>query len=326
MFKTLCVAVAWLAACCAMFAPSADAQVAYPTKPVRIIVPFTPGGGGDLFARAIAAKLSTELGQQFIVDNRPGAGTAVGTELAAPAAPDGYTLLLFETSQVVNLSLKEKVPYDLQRDFAPVARVAAFPVVLVVPADSKIRSVADLVALAKATPGGITYVSGGSGTMGHLAGEMLKQATGIAAVHVPYKGTAAAIPDLIAGRAEFFFATIASAQEMVKAGRLRVLAVTTDRRMPSMPDVPTMIELGFSGFNPSAWFGFLVPAKTPAAVIDRLHGAIARAVASDDVLERLHALGLNVFLANPAEFDEYIRAETARWAQVIKTGNIKTDM
>lgn len=305
--------------------PLAKAQEPYPNKALRIIVPFAPAGGGDTFARIISEKLATQLGQTVVVENRAGADTAIGTEAAARAAPDGYTLLLVTTTQVVNMSLKERVGYDLRTDFEPVVRVAEFPLVLVVSAKSSIHSVADLVALAKLSPAGLSFVSGGTGTTGHLAGELFKQSTGISAIHVPYKGTAAAVPDLIAGRTDFFFSTIAAVQEMAKAGHLRMLATTMNRRLPSLPNVPTMKELGYAGFDTSAWFGFMVPAKTPKPVVDRLYGEIAKIVEAKDVQERLAAAGLTLSLANPQAFGDQIRTENASWARVIKTANIKLD-
>lgn len=310
---------------CIGAAPILHAQEKYPSRPIRIIVPFVAGGVGDILARTLSPRLSENLGQPVIVENRPGADSVTGTEYAAKAAPDGYTIFQYSTPQTINMVLREKPGYDLLRDFAPVARVVSATLVLVTPASSPNRTVADLVADAKSKPGGLTYGSGGVGSVGHLSGEFLKRAARISALHVAYKGNAAVLTDLIGGRLDFFFASPPEAVQGVGAGHLRALAVTATQRVPTFSDVPTMIESGFPGFDPSSNYGYMVPVNTPAPTVQQLHAAIAKAIASPSAQERLQKLGFTINLGGPDQLSATLKSEIARWGEVVKAANIRAE-
>jgi tripartite-type tricarboxylate transporter receptor subunit TctC len=294
---------------------------------VRIIIPFAAGGPGDIIARAISGALTEDLGQPVLVDNRPGADGATGTEQAARAAPDGYTILQVATPQVINMALKdkEKLRYDLLRDFLPVARLAQTSMVLVTPASSPARTVAELVALAKSKPNGLAYGSGATGSVGHLSAEMFKRASGISAMHVPYKGTGAALPDLMAGRLDFFFMTQFEAVGAVKGGHIRALAVTAPQRVAGFPDTPTMIELGFSGFELRAWYAYMVPINTPAPVVQRIREAILKSLSAPEVQKTMQTLGAAPFPGGPEDLSAMIKSEIVLWGRVIKAANITAD-
>src|SRR5258706_861993 len=315
-----------LLACVVYIAPAIlHAQEKYPSKPIRIIVPFAAGGVGDTLARIISTPLAEQLGQPVIVDNRPGGDSVIGTEYAAGAAPDGYTILQVSTTQAINMVLREKTRYDLLRDFAPVARAVSSTLVLVVAASSPHRTVADLVAYAKSKPGGLSYGSGGIGSVGHLSGELLKRASGISALHVAYKGNSAVIPDLIGGRIDFLFASQPEAVQGVAGGQLRALAVTATRRVPGFPAVPTMIESGFQGFDPSGNYGYMVPARTPTMIVKQLHEAIAKVVAMTAVQERFQAVGFTSNIGGPEEMAATVKGELSRWGQIVKAENIRAE-
>jgi tripartite-type tricarboxylate transporter receptor subunit TctC len=301
------------------------AQEKYPSRPVRIIVPFVAGGVGDTVARILAMPLGEQLGQPVMVENRPGGDSVTGTEYAAKTLADGYTILQVSTPQTINMVLREKPRYDLLRDFVPVASVATSTLVLVIPASAPHRTVADLIAYGKSKPGGLSYGSGAVGSVGHLSGELLKRAGGISALHVPYKGNAAVIPDLIGGRLDFFFASQPEAVQGTAAGHLRALAVTAPRRVPTFQDVPTMIEAGYPGFDPSSNYGYAVPANTPAPIVRQLSEAIARVVASSGVQERFQVLGLKPNFGNPEEMTATLKGEIARWGQVVKAAGIRPE-
>ncbi|QDL38624.1 Bug family tripartite tricarboxylate transporter substrate binding protein [Rhodoferax sediminis] len=320
--RNFCALIVTLAASAS---PALQAQEKYPSRPIRIIVPFTAGGVGDTVARIISQPLGELLGQSVIVENRPGGDSVTGTEYAARMPPDGYTILQVSTPQTINMVLREKPRYDLLRDFAPVARVAGSTLVLVVPATASPRSVADLIAYGKTKPGGLSYGSGAVGSVGHLSGELLKRAGGVTALHVPYKGNSAVIPDLVGGRLDFFFASQPEAVQGVAGGHLRALAVTATRRVPTFPDVPTMIESGFPGFDPASNYGYLVPAGTPAPVVRQLGDAIGKVVASPAVQERFQALGLTSSFGGPDELAATLKGEIARWGQVVKAANIRPE-
>jgi tripartite-type tricarboxylate transporter receptor subunit TctC len=303
----------------------AQAQT-YPTKPIRFIVPFAPAGGTDLVARTVSVKLSEALGQPVVIDNRPGAAGSVGTDAAAKAPPDGHTLLLCSAGPLaINPSLYAKLPYDPARDIAPVALVTVMPFVLVTHPALPVKTVKDLIALAKARPGQLNYGTPGNGSTTHLANELLKSMAGFDMVHVPYKGVAPAATDLISGQVQVMSGDLSTLLPHVKSGRMRAIAVTATKRSPLLPDVPTVAESGVPGYDASGWFGVCAPAATPRAIIDRLNASILKGVASPDSRERLGALGGEVATGTPEQFAAHIRAEAAKWGKVIRTIGIKPD-
>ena len=296
----------------------AGAAEAYPVRPIRFIVPFPPGGGNDIVGRIVAAKLAEVLGQQVVIDNRGGAGGTIGTDLTAKAPPDGYTILVNNISLAVNQSLFPKLPYDTVRDLAPVSLVGRQPNVLVVHPTLAAKSVGELIALARTKPGELNYGSGGNGTASHLATEMLKLMTKTDITHVPYKGLGPALTDLIGGRVELIISTLASALPQIRNGKLRALAVTTARRSSFFPQVPTMDEAGVRGYEFSTWYGLLVPAGTPHAIVEQLNAATKTAVASPAVAEQFAAQGLEPASSSSKDFGAYLKSEVAKWGRVIK--------
>jgi len=310
----------------ALAAPSAAQAPAYPTKPVRMVVPFPPGGATDLIARDVAQKLSEVWGQSVVVDNRPGAGGNIGTELVAHAAPDGYTLEMGTVgTHAINASLYAKIPFDHVKDFAPVVLVAGVPNVLEVNPALPINSVQELIAYAKANPGKLNFASSGSGTSIHLSGELFKVMAGVEMTHVPYKGSSPALQDLIGGRVQLMFDNLPPSLPQIKAGKLRALAVTSATRAPALPDVPTIAESGLPGFEASSWFGILVPAGTPPAIIAKINGEVVKWLASPEGKEKLAAIGANAAGGTPEDFARHIQAETAKWAKVVKASGAKVD-
>jgi len=306
-------------------APFAMGQSTYPTRPVRLVVPFPAGGTTDIIARATAQKLSEAWGQQVIVDNRPGAAGNIGSELVAKAAPDGYTLLMGTVgTHAINPSLYAKMPYDHVKEFAPVILVAGVPNVLVVNPDLPIKSVPELIAYAKANPGKLNFASSGSGTSIHLSGELFKAMTGVQMTHVPYKGSAPALTDLIGGQVQLMFDNLPSSLAFIKAGKLRALAVTSASRAPALPDVPTVADT-VPGFEASSWFGVLAPAGTPPEIIARINGEVTKWLATPEAKEKLTAQGANVAGGTPQDFAKHIQAETAKWAKVVKESGAKVD-
>ncbi|MBM3358018.1 MAG: tripartite tricarboxylate transporter substrate binding protein [Betaproteobacteria bacterium] len=298
----------------------------YPVKPIRIVVGFAPGGGTDTTTRALAPKLSAALGQQIVVDNRPGAAGNIGTDLVAKAPADGYTLLMGTIAALaINPSLYEKLPFDPVRDFAPISRGVDSTNVLVVHPSVPAKTVKELIALAKKRPGDLNYGSSGVGGAGHLAGELFNLIADTKLVHVPYKGGAPAMVDLIAGHVHMIFATAATANPQIKAGKIRPLAVTTLKRAVSLPDVPTLSEAGIKGFEANNWYGLLAPAKTPRPIIDRLNREFVAALRLPDVKEFLLAQGLEPAPSTPEEFADYIKAEMAKWAKVVKASGAKVN-
>ena len=307
-------------------APAAAQAPAYPTKPVRLVVPFPPGGATDIIARAVAQKLGETLGQSIVVDNRPGAGGNVGTELVAKAAPDGYTLEMGTVgTHAINASLYAKMPYDNVKDFAPIILVAGVPNVLEVNPTLPINSVQELIAYAKANPGKLNFASSGNGTSIHLSGELFKVMTGVQMTHVPYKGSAPAIQDLLSGQVQLMFDNLPPSLPQIKAGRLRALAVTSATRAPALPDVPTVAESGLPGFEASSWFGLLAPAGTPPAIIAKINAEVATWLASPEGKEKLASIGANAAGGSPDDFARHIQAETAKWAKVVKESGAKVD-
>lgn len=300
------------------------AAQAYPSRPIRILVPFTPGGGTDILTRVVAAKMSEGLGQQVLVENRPGANTIVATEALVRAAPDGYTLLMQTNNFASNVTLYAgKLSFDTLKDTAPVSLVAGNPHVLVVNPKVPANNLKEFIALAKEKPGGITFASAGSGTVNHLSGELLKQLAGMDMLHVPYKGSGSVMPDLIAGHVNALFAAMPTVTGHVREGRLRAIAVTTAKRFQGMPDVPTIAELGYPGYDFSSWFGIVAPAGTPKPAIDRLQAEIVKALKDPGVLERLK--DYVIFGSTQEEFGAFIRAEIDKIARIIRLSGAKID-
>ena len=298
---------------------------AWPTQPVRLVVPFAPGGATDILARTLAQRLAERLGQPVVIENKPGAGTTIGIAAVAQAAPDGYTLLFAPTPFVISQAMYPKLPYDADKAFAPVTLLAVSPFILVAHPGVPAKSVADVVALAKAKPGELTFASAGSGTVPHLAGELFKLSTGVNLTHVPYKGGGPAITDLIGGQTQFMFATPIEVAQQVQAGRLKVLATTAPKRLPALPDVPTIQESGYPGFEVYAWFGVLAPAGTPRAIIDRLAGELGKLVELPDVKEKLAGQSAIVQLRAGDDFAAFIAAEKSKWSAVVKASGAKVD-
>jgi len=306
------------------FAAPLQAQT-YPTKPVRIVVGFTPGGGVDINARLLSPELTKQFGQQFIVDNRPGAGTNIANEYVAHAAPDGYTLLMNTAAIVINMSLYKKVNFDAIKDFAPVSLFSESPNILVVHPSLPVKNVKDLIAMAKAKPGGLNYSSAGSGTTQHLAGELFKLRTGTNIVHVPYKGSAPSLTALLGGEVEMTFANIPAISSHVKAGRLRPLASTGTKRAAQLANVPTMKEAGVNGVEVLVWYGMLAPAATPKEIVNTLAGAVAKAARSPHMSKLLLDQGAEPVGNSPEEFGKILREELKRWAEVVKVSGAKAD-
>ena len=298
----------------------------YPSKPVRMVVPFPPGGTTDILARAVGQKLSESWGQQVVIDNRPGAGGNIGTDIVAKSPADGYTLLMGTVgTHAINASLYGKLPFDPVKDFAPVTLVASVPNVLVVNSTVDSKSVKELIALAKSKPGQLAFASSGNGTSIHLAGELFKSMTGTAMLHIPYKGSAPAIAELLGGQTNMMFDNLPSAMPHIKSGRLRALAVTSVRRSPALPDIPTIAETGISGYEASSWFGVLAPAGTPKDIVAKIQGDIARALNAPEIKERLSGQGAEPVGNTPEQFAEHIKAESAKWARVVKDSGAKVD-
>ena len=319
------LALCTLGACFAAFAAGVSAQ-AYPTKPIRIVVPFPAGGTTDVLARAAAQKLAETLGQPAVVDNRPGAGGNIGAELVAKSAPDGYTLLMGTVgTHAINPGLYPKLPYDHVKDFAPVILVAGVPNVLVINPALPVNSVPELIAYAKANPGKLNFASSGNGTSIHLSAELFKTMAGVQMTHVPYKGSAPALQDLVGGQVQLMFDNLPSSLALIKGGKLKALAVTSATRAAALPDVPTLAESGLPGFEASSWFGLLAPAGTPPLVIGKLNGEIAKWLATPEAKERLLTQGAIAAGGTPEDFARFIAAETAKWQKVVKDSGAKVD-
>jgi tripartite-type tricarboxylate transporter receptor subunit TctC len=297
----------------------------YPVRSIRLVVPFPPGGGTDTMARVVAPKLSEFLGQQVVVENRGGAGATIGAEVAAKSAPDGYTLMLATITNAIGASLYSRLNYDLVRDFAPITRLATTPHILVVHPSVPVKTVKEFVALAKAKPGELAYSSSGSGSAAHLAGELFNSLTGVKTTHVPYKGGGPSMIALVGGEVSVAFATMPSAIGYVRAGRLRGIAVTTDRRSPSTPELPTISETGVAGYEAGSWYGLSAPAGTPKEIIARLHAETIKVVALPDVKERLFNAGFEIVTSTPEEFAAFTRNEIQKWGKIVKAAGLKVD-
>jgi len=297
----------------------------YPVKPIRLVLPYPPGGGTDVIARPLAQKLTEQLGQQVIVDNRGGAGGNIGMEFVAKSPADGYTLLFALTAQyAVNPSLYPKLPYDPVRDYAPISLLANAPYLLVVHPALPAKSVAELVALVKARPGQLSYSSSGNGSGAHLAGEMLRSLARVEIVHVPYKGAGPAMPDLIAGQVQLSFITYTAAGPHIKTGRLRALGVTTAKRSPTLPDLPAIGET-VAGYDSAVWYGFAAPAGTPLEIVSKLNAEVLRVLAAPDFRSRITLEAVSPIGSTPEEFGSFMKSEIVRWAKVVKDSGAKVD-
>ncbi len=297
----------------------------YPNRPIRFIVPFPPGGGNDIVGRIVAHKLNEGLGVPVVVDNRGGAGGTIGTDITSKAPPDGHTMLVNNISLAVNATLIPKLPYDTLKDLGPVSLLGRQPNVLVVTPSLPAGSVKELLALARAKPGQMTYGSGGIGTASHLATEMLKLMTKTDMVHVPYKGLGPALTDLMGGRVQFIISTLASALPQLRAGKLKPLAVTTAGRSSFLPELPTLNEAGVPGYEFSTWYGLLVPGATPRTIVDQLNAATLKALQTASLKEQFVSQGLEATPSTPAEFGAYLNSEVAKWGKVIKASGARPD-
>ena len=303
----------------------AAAQQGYPSRPIRIISIFPPGGGNDVMCRTVAQKLTASLKQQVIVENRAGANGIIGTEAAARAAPDGYTITLIPSGHAVNASIYRKLPYDSIRDFTTITLAGSSPLVLAVHPSLPVKNIKDLVALAKARPGQLTYVSSGIGSSGHLAGALFDSMTGTSMVHVPYKGMSLAVTDLMGGQVSMTFGTSLSVVPHVKTNRLRGLATTGAQRSPALADIPTVAESGVPGYEASLWYGFVGPAKMPADIVQRLSTEIAAVLALPDVREKLASQGVDAHSNTPEQFARLLVSDLERWAQVVRRVGVKAE-
>jgi tripartite-type tricarboxylate transporter receptor subunit TctC len=302
-----------------------DAWALYPDRIIRIVVPFAPGGGTDVIARTLAQEMAKDLGATVIIENKPGAGTIIGTQAVATSEPDGYTLLMGTFANAVNPSLNEKLPYDPHKDFAPVALIARSFNIVVVNPKSPIKSIADLIAAAKADPDKLSYGTFGTGTSAHLAGELFKNKAKVNLTTVPYKGAAPGITDLVGGQIQVMFTTVASAASLIAGGQLRALAVTSAERSPAFPQLPTVAEAGVPGYSAESWYGLFAPARTPADVIDRLNKSAALAVQSEAFKRLAVNEGLVMVAGPPQELERYFRGEEERWRKVIEDAGIKIE-
>lgn len=314
-----------LAALLAALAVPAGAQT-FPAKPIRMVVPFPPGGGTDIIAREVTQKLSTQLGWTFVIENKPGTGGNLGIDAVAKAAPDGYTLGLGQTSNLaINPTLYSKMPYDSVKDLAPVGLVASAPLVLVVATTSPYKTLADVVAASKAKPGSLNFASPGNGTVAHLSGELFQKTAGVKFTHVPYKGAAQAVTDLIGGQVELYMSSVPTMIGHIRNGKMRALAVTSTQRVDDLPQVPTIAESGYKGFESVTWFGFVAPAGTPKDIVTRLNAEIGKALQAADVKKKLGDQGADVLGGTPEQFATLIKSDIARWAPVIKESGAKLD-
>ena len=333
--KRMRSALAWCACCWFVIAGVALAQTplagtapppAYPTKVVRLVVPFPPGGATDITARLMAQKMSDAWKQTVVVDNRPGAGGMIGADLVAKSAPDGFTVLVSSTQEIViNQYVFSKMAYNSEKDFAPVTLASITPLVLVVNPTLPAKSLKELIALARARPGRLTFASSGSGSVQHLAGELLKTLEKIDMIHVPYKGAAPAVTDVLGGQVDMFFSGLPPAMPHIRAGKLRALAVTTTTRSPALSEVPTMIESGVPGFDISNWFGVFVPAGTPKDIVAKLNAEMVHALKQSDVKDKLSSQGAEAIGGTPDEFERFIQAEMAKYSQLVKASGARAE-
>ncbi len=310
---------------CSIFVAAAGAQEAYPSRPVRFILPFPPGGGTDILGRLIAERLSAGLGQPVVTENRGGAGGNVGAEAAAHSAPDGYTIVLVAPSLAISPSLYSKLNYDPVKDLAPVSLVATVPNVMLTNPSVEAKNLQEFIALARARPGAMNYGSGGAGTSNHLAGELFNIVTGAKLVHVPYKGVNLAMQGVLAGEIHLVFIGIPAALPHIKAGRLRALALVAPQRSPALPELPTAAEAGLKDFEVTTWYGVMTPAGTPRPIVTRLNAELVKIMHAPDVKERLAGMATDPLTSTPEEFAAYLRQEIAKWGDVVRRANLKAD-
>ena len=315
-----------LAAMICIFAAAAAGAQTWPSQPIRLVVPYPAGGGTDFFARTIGARLSEQLGQQVLIENKPGAATIIGAEAVARAAPDGYTVLLGDTATfAVNPSLYKKLSYDPVKDFEPVTLTGRFALVLVANPALPVNNAKELITLAKLKPGELNYGSPGPGSPHHLAMELFKQRAGINVVHVPYKGAAPAVQDLLGGQIPMMFLDLATGAPLIKSGKVKAVAVASPKRIAPLPDVPTLSESAIADFEAWAWQGLVVPAKTPKEIIAKLNDAYAKAIADPVVRQKIIDAGIDPLHGTPQEMSDYMKSENAKWAKVVAEGNIKVE-
>ncbi len=310
--------------CGVSIAGLAHAQ-SWPTKPIKFIVPYPPGGGTDVIARIVQEPLAKELGQQVIIDNRGGAGGSIGSALAAQSPSDGYTVLFTLSSHTINPSFYPRLPFDTEKDFSPVVTIASLPQILVANPNFPAKTVKEVIEMAKAKPGSISYASVGNGSPGHLAGAMMATDAGVDMTHIPYRGGGPAVTDVIAGQVPLLWVSIPAAAQFVKAGKLRALAVSTVKRSAVFPDVPTMAESGFKDFEVDSWYAMFVPASTPKPIIERLNKAALKVLAQPEVKEKLLSQGAEAVGDSPSQLGAVVKKEIAKWKQVVKAANIKVD-
>lgn len=306
-------------------APCFAQDKSYPNRPIRLVVPFAPGGTNDIAGRIVADKLSERLGQPFVVDNRAGANMVVGCEIVSKAAPDGYTLLIVAAGFAVNPSLRKKLPYDSLKDFSPVGLVGGGPYLMVVHPSVPAKTVGEFISWVKSRGGQVSYASTGTGSPPHLAAEMLKVMAGIQMTHVPYKGGGAVLPDLMAGRVSMFFGSITTLKPQVDAGKIRAIGVTTTKRSPAMPDIPTFMESGLKDYEVDGWYGLVMPGRTPRTMVNRLSMELRNVLNDTDTKKRFAQRGMDPLPSTPEEFSALIRSEIVKWAKVVKAAGIEPE-
>jgi tripartite-type tricarboxylate transporter receptor subunit TctC len=326
MSRSAFVRTACTLALAALLPGAALAQDAYPNKPIRLVIPFPPAGGTDSLSRAIAYSMGSNTKWTFVLDNKPGAGGNIGLAEAARAAPDGYTIAMGQTANLaVNPALYSKMPFDPLKDFTPIALVSSQPLILVVDSKSQYKSLKELVDAAKANPGKINMASSSNGTIGHIGGELFQRRAGITMTHVPYKGAGAAVTDLMGGSVDCFFGNTQAVGGLVTGGKLRPLAVTSPKRLANFPDVPTVAELGYPGFEAATWSGLVAPAGTPKAVVDRLNAEVQKALGTAEMKQKLYEDGSTPLGGTPQQFAEFIKSEHVKWGTAVREANIKLD-
>jgi tripartite-type tricarboxylate transporter receptor subunit TctC len=316
------LATALAGAACLLLAQGASAQT-FPTKPIRFFMPYPPGGSSDILARPIAHEMSKSLGQQVLIDYKPGGGSTIGADYIAKSAPDGHTLVMLLTAHAINATLMPKLPYDTLKDFSSITLAATLPLVVVVHAESNIRSLPELIAAAKANPGKLNYGSAGPGNTTHLAVEYFKSVVGVDIVHVPYKGSAPAIAGLLARDIDLMFDSLSSSLSQIKGGKFRALAVSTAKRSSVLPQVPTIQESGVPNFDISVWYGIFAAARTPAPIVQKLNAEIIKAMAAPDTRQRIEGYGYQIVGSTPEQLDAHVKSEIARWGKVIKESGAK---